>query len=162
MVMETPPRKRPRLSTPSSSSSRKHVNKRICTNGLAPPSPYNSTGKLYRANTEDEMDTVLESDVPESPIVQRKEQTALSVAFAPHTPLSEINNPFAKLNLKTSAQKKALATPVVPKAAVEGSKLVKKSARKTPGSAKTNKVQPFRIKVPMFVNYAETSLLLLH
>jgi len=71
------------------------------------------------------------------------------VSFAPHTPLGEINDPFAKLNLKTSAKKKSLATPVAQKATAEGSKSVKKSARKTPGSAKTNKAQPFRIKVSL-------------
>jgi len=162
MVMETPPRKRPRSSTPSSTSSRKHVNKRVCSNGPPPPSPYTAPGNSNRTNNEDDMDTVLESDVPKSPIVQRKDHTALSVSFAPHTPLGEINDPFAKLNLKTSAQKKALATPVVSKGAVEGSKSVKKSARKTPGSAKANKAQPFRIKVFLhFQRFTETSLLLL-
>src|SRR5271170_594596 len=160
MVMETPPRKRPRSSTPASSSS-KHVNKRVCSNPPPPPSPYTTTRNSYPTNDEEELDTVLESDVPESPITQRKDHTALSVSFAPHTPLGEINDPFAKLNLKTSAQKKSLATPVAQKATTEGSKSVKKSARKTPGSAKTNRAQPFRIKVSVFPSHAETSLLLL-
>ena len=148
-VMETPFRKRPRCSTPSSSSSPfpKHVNKRICSNRPPPASPYTTIENSYTTNNQDDPDTVLESDVPESPIAQRKDHSAPSVSFAPHTPLAEINYPFAKLNLKASAQKSCLETPVVPKTAVEGSKSAKKSGRKTPGSTKANKAQPFRIKV---------------
>lgn len=96
----------------------------------------------------------MESDVPESPIVQRKVNNTVSVSFATPTlmtPLREINNPFAKLNIKASAQKKitsSLATPVAIKSiATDGNKSVKKNARKTPGGGKSNKPQPFKIQV---------------
>jgi hypothetical protein len=89
----------------------------------------------------------MDSDVPESPIVQRK-AAAVSFAAPLLTPIREINNPFAKLNIKTSAQKKGtLATPVKLKSSADGNKSVKKSARKTPGSGKSNKPLPFKIQV---------------
>jgi hypothetical protein len=59
--------------------------------------------------------------------------------------MTEINDPFAKLNLKVSAQKKHLTTPVASKSNSDETKSAKKSVRKTPGSAKANKA--FKIKV---------------
>lgn len=143
-VVQTPPRKRPRSSTPSSASSH-NVNKRLRPD--TPPSPSPKTVRFNPINPEeDEEDAVLESDVPESSIVpSSKLPAAFSVTFAPDTPITEIDDPFAKLNIKTSAQKMHLATPIRLKINAEGSKSVKKSARKTPGSAKSNKA--FRIKV---------------
>ena len=89
----------------------------------------------------------MDSDVPESPIVQRR-PAAVSFAAPLFTPAREISNPFAKLNIKASAQKTAtLATPVKLKSSAEGNKSVKKSARKTPGSGKNNKPLPFKIQV---------------
>jgi hypothetical protein len=148
MVVETPPRKRPRSETPASSSSSRHINKRCRPDTLGSPSPK----AVHFDPIHLEKDKILESDVPESPIVQRKATAPLSVSFAsipPRTPMTEINDPLAKLNLKASAQKKNLATPVASKSNSEGIKSVKKSARKTPGSAKSNKAQPFRIKVSL-------------
>ena len=140
VVTETPPRKRPRSQTPSSSSSH-HVNKRFRPETLS-PSP--RAIRFDPVNTEE--DQILESDTPESPIAASKGTTTLSVSFAPRTPMTEINGPFEKLKV-SSAQKKTLATPVALKSNPEGSKSVKKSARKTPGSAKSNKALQFRIKV---------------
>jgi hypothetical protein len=144
-VIETPQRKRSRSATPSSSSSRR-VNKRFRPDTLLSLSP--KSVSLDPANGDE--DVVLESDVPESPIAPSRPIAALSVSFAPNTPLREINDPFAKLNLKTSAQKKNLATPVASKTNSDGSKSVRKSARKTPGTGKSNKC--FRIKVFSRVN----------
>ena len=144
--METPVRKRC-YSEISSSSSSRHVNKRFRSNSLASASP-----KVVRFNSshhEEDPDTVMESDVPDSPIAQRKSAPPLSVSFTsaqPLTPLSNLNNPFAKLNLKASAQKKNLSTPIVVKSSTDGSKSVKKIARRTPGSAKANKSMPFRTR----------------
>lgn len=139
--METPPRKRLRSRSPSSSSSR-NINKRFCFNTLVSPSV-----QFDPANHGQDIDTVMESDVPESPIAQRTQNTSLSVSFAPSTPSSGINNPFANLTLKSSLQQRTLATPVQSKSVIEGPKSVKKSARKTPGGAKTSKSMPFQIKV---------------
>ena len=139
-VAETPPRKRTRCFTPSSSSH--NVNKRFRLNTPISPSP--RTVRFDSANVAQE-DAILESDVPESPIGTRKgSNRGLSVSCEPHTPPAQIKNPFAKLKV-SSADKKSLATPVAVKANAEGSKSVKKSARKTPGSAKSTKA--FRIKV---------------
>lgn len=144
--MLTPVRKRPRSQTPSSSSSN-NINKRhrYRSNSLTSPSPAH---KYTHLNTIDDPDgdTVMDSDVLESPIVQRK---AAAVSFAALlTPIREINNPFAKLNIKASAQKKTtLATPVKLKSSADGSKSIKRSARKTPGSGKSNKPLPFKIHV---------------
>jgi hypothetical protein len=140
-VTETPPRKRRRSQTPSPSSSH-HVNKRFCPQTLTSPSlraaPFDSI--IHNE------DAILESDVPESPTTPRKEATTLSVSFAPATPMTEINNPFARLKV-SSVQKKTFTTPVVSKSNPEGSKSERKSVRKTPGSVKSNKALPFRIKV---------------
>lgn len=154
-VIETPQRKRPRSATPSSSSPL-HVNKRFRPDTLASPSP--KSVRLDPVNGDE--DVVLESDVPESPIPPSKPIAALSVSFAPNTPLREINDPFARLNLKTSTQKKNLATPVASKTNADGSKSVKKSARKTPGTGRSNK--SFRIKVFLLIVWSEGSLLLHH
>jgi len=153
-VIETPQRKRPRSATPSSSP--RHVNKRFCPDTLSSPS--RKSVRLDPVNGDE--DVVLESDVPESPIAHSRPIAALSVSFAPNTPLREINDPFAKLNLKTSAQKKNLATPVTSKTNSDGTKSVKKSARKTPGTGRSNK--SFRIKVFLVSMWSEGSLLLRH
>ena len=156
MVTETPPRKRRRSQTPSSSSSHQ-VNKRFRSDILTSPSP--STARFSLINNNE--DAVLESDVPESPIAPSKEASTLSVSFAPGTPMTEINDPFARLKV-SSAQKKAFATPVALKSDLDGSKSVKKSARKTPGSAKSNKPLPFRIKVLLSRTLVSYSLPPLH
>ena len=146
--MCTPVRKRPRSHTPSSVSPN-HINKRhrSRSNSLTSPSPAH---KHTPFNITDDLDgdTVMESDVPESPIVQRR-ANAVSFAAPPLTPIREINNPFAKLNIKASAQKKStLATRIALKSVTgDGNKSVKKSARKTPGSGKSNKPLPFKIQV---------------
>jgi hypothetical protein len=137
-VTETPPRKRRRSETPSS----RHINKRFRPEALTSSSP--RTGGFDPINHNE--DAISESDVPESPIAPSKEATILSVSFAPGTPTSVINDPFARLKV-SSAQKKTFATPVALKSNSEGSKSVKKSARKTPGSVKASKALPFRIKV---------------
>src|SRR5271169_1922891 len=93
MVAETPTRKRSRSETPSSASSR-YVNKRLCQGTLTSPSP--KTVHFDPINPEE--DAVLESDVPESPITPGKQTAGVSVSFAPNTPMSEISDPFAKLN----------------------------------------------------------------
>jgi hypothetical protein len=142
--LETPRRKRPR-SNPSSSSSSRHVNKRIRTNTISSPSP--KTVRFDPIGYEEE--AILESDVPESPIALKNGST-LTVSFENiplRTPTVEIDDPFTKLNLKSSTQKTNLNTPVATKTNTDGSKSVKKSARKTPGSAKANRALPFRIKV---------------
>lgn len=140
-VTETPPRKRRRSETPCSSSSH-HINKRFRPEALTSPSP---TIVRFDPINHNE-DAIPESDIPESPIAPSKEATVLSVSFAPGTPTVEINDPFARLKV-SSAQKKTFATPVALKNNSEGSKSVKKSARKTPGSVKSSKALPFRIKV---------------
>lgn len=140
-VTETLPRKRRRSQTPSSSH---HINKRFCPETLTSPSRTNPHFDPINNNK----DAILESDVPESPVVPGKDATMLSVSFAPGTPMAEINDPFARLKV-SSAQKKTFATPVALKSNSEGSKSVKKSARKTPGSAKSNKPLPFLIKVKL-------------
>src|SRR5208282_3436232 len=104
-VTETPPRKRPRSQTPSSFSS-PHVNKRFRPETLTSPSP--RTARFDPINHNE--DAILESDVPESPIAPSNEATTLSVSFAPGTPMTEINDPFARLKV-SSAQKKTFATP---------------------------------------------------
>lgn len=145
--MLTPVRKRLRPQTPSSSSPNK-INKRYrCrSNSRTSASPALKDTHLSGID-EPDGDTVMESDVPESPIVQRK-AAAVSFAAPLLTPVREINNPFAKLNIKASAQKKAtLATPVKLKSSADGNKSMKKSARKTPGSGKSNKPLPFKIQV---------------
>lgn len=91
---------------------------------------------------------MLVSNVPESPVARRKGTVPVAVTFAPNTPSGQINDPFAKLNLKTPAQQKGLSTPGAAKNDSEGTKSVRKSARKTPASVKSRKVLPFRIKVP--------------
>lgn len=142
--METPQRKRRRSETPSSPSSSRYVNKRFCTNTLTSPSP-----KIVHFDPAgDGGDTVLVSNVPESPVARRKGIVPAAVTFAPNTPSGQINDPFAKLNLKTPAQQKGLSTPGAAKNDSEGTKSVRKSARKTPASIKSRKVLPFRIKVP--------------
>jgi hypothetical protein len=150
--METPVRKRRRSATPSSlSSASRHVNKRFRSNSLASPSPKNV--RFSTISYEEEQDTVMDLAIPESPISQNG--TTVPVSFAPVPPLTptvEINNPFAKLNLKASAQKKVMSTPIASKSGTDGIKSVKKSARKTPGSGKTNKVLPFLIKVLLYYN----------
>jgi hypothetical protein len=142
-MLETPPRKRPRSSTPRSSAKRhSHINKRFCPNPRASPSP--RTVHFDRPATDD--DAIPDSDVPESPIPLKR--TNLEVSFAaPETPMREIKSPFERLNLRASGQKKGgLATPVTGGGG-ESVRSVKKSAKKTPGSARANKPQPFRIKV---------------
>jgi hypothetical protein len=146
-VMETPQRKRRRAETPSSPWSSLHVNKRPCTDILPSPSPKTVRFDPVRHGE----DTVLESDVPESPIAQAKGIVPLAVSFAPNTPTGQINDPFKKLSLKTSAQKKGLSTPAPAKHDSEGTKSVKKSARKTPASVRSRKAWPFRIKVSIFM-----------
>jgi hypothetical protein len=145
-MLETPPRKRPRSSTPRSSSSAHRVNKRFCPNPRTSPSP--RIVHFGPPPTDD--DAIPESDVPESPIPNKRAN--LEVSFvAPATPMREIKSPFERLNLKSSVQKKGgLATPVRGGGG-EGVRSVKKSARKTPGSARANKPQPFRIKVRLKV-----------
>src|SRR5579862_6878931 len=143
----TPVRKRPRSQTPSSSSPN-NINKRhrCRSNSLTSASP---ALKYTHISNIDELDgdTVMDSDVPESPIVQHR-AAAVSFAAPLLTPVREINNPFAKLNIKASAQKTAmLATPVKLKSSADGNKSIKKSARKTPGSGKNNKPLPFTIQV---------------
>src|SRR5438046_1402868 len=152
VVTETPPRKRPRSQTPSSSSSH-HVNKRFRPEILTSPTP--RSVRFDPVNPDE--DELLESDVPESPIAASKGTSTLSVSFAPGTPVTEINGPFEKLKV-SSVQKKNLATPVALKSNSEGSKSVKKSVRKTPGSAKSNKALSFRIKVFSFTTFVEYSL----
>ena len=146
--METPQRKRPRSETPHSLLSR-HVNKRFRRNSFISPSP--KTVRFNPAIEGAQNDTIDESDVPESPIKKYLQVSPVSgFPFAsgqPKTPEGEINVPFAKLNLKSSTQKKNTTTPVVSKITSEGPKSINKSAKKTPGSAKSNKVLPFRIKV---------------
>lgn len=148
--METPVRKRRRSTTPVSvSSASRHVNKRFRSNSLASPSPKNV--RFSTMTLEEEQDTVMELAIPESPISQN--ETVELVSFAPVPPLTptvEINNPFAKLNLKASAQKKVMNTPIASKSGTDAVKSVKKSARKTPGSGRANKVLPFLIKVPYY------------
>src|SRR5947199_5179099 len=98
-AMETPPRKRSRTETPSSTSpSRNHVNKRFRPN--FPPSQSPKAVHFDPSNLEEE-DTIHESDVPESPIALTKVSTTppplpLSVSFAsllPFTPTVEMNDP---------------------------------------------------------------------
>jgi len=144
--LETPCRKRTRSGTPLSHSSSRHLNKRFRTDDiLASPSPQNV--RTRHLPLEEDPDTVMESDVPESPIAARK--SLLSASFEtiePSTPSGELDDPFAKLNLKSSSGKKGLATPVAVKTG-DGNKSVKKSVRKTPGHPKTPKSLPFRINV---------------
>jgi len=148
-TLETPPRKRPLSATPSSSPSsssrRHHVNKRFRRDQRPSPSP--RTVRFETARPADNDDRISESDIPESPIPDKR--TASDVSCAPVTPLQEIDVPFERLNIKSSVPKKnPLATPVRGKVlGGETSRSVKKSAKKTPGSAKANKPQPFRIKV---------------
>jgi hypothetical protein len=146
--MSTPSRKRPCSEPPSSSSPRGH-HKRLRTEALL-MSPSPKTIRLAPENNGEDVDAILESDVPESPIRQPQETGLSSVSFASsrsQTPSREITDPFSRLNIKSSAHKRNLSTPVAVKLNSEGPKSVKKSARKTPGSAKSSKVLPFRIKV---------------
>jgi hypothetical protein len=110
---------------------------------LASPSPKNV--RFQPVSHENDTDAVMESPIQQSPIA--KSQSRLSMSFAPpRTPIGVSTDPFPNLKLKESLQKKTLATPVV-KSAVDGSKSAKKSARKTPGSTRSAKSMPFRIKV---------------
>jgi hypothetical protein len=150
-MLETPPRKRLRSETPASSARPRHqVNKRFCPRPRSSPSP--RTVRFEASPTDDE--AIAESDVPESPIPNKRpnlDGALLSVSLLQATPWREINAPFEKLNIKPSTQKKSrLVTPVRDKGAGETSRSGKKSVKKTPGSAKANKPQPFRIKVASF------------
>lgn len=151
--LETPVRKRPRSSTPSFSSSR-HANKRFRSNSIVSPSP-----KLVRFDSlshGEDLDAVMESDVPESPIAARKGSgsVARESACALLTPgAGDINNPFSKLTLKTPAHRKTMATPTAAKPGTDGTKSVRKSVRKTPGSVKSQKAPPFRIKVSWYFHH---------
>jgi len=147
-MLETPPRKRPRPATPSSSSSssRRHpVNKRFCPDQFPSLSP--RTVRFEPAQTADNDGPIGESDIPESPMPDKR--TSLDVLLPLATPLREIDVPFERLNIKSSVPKKnTLATPVRGKVlGGENARSVKKSAKKTPGSAKANKPRPFRIQV---------------
>ena len=147
-ILRTPQWKR-RLSESPSSSLSSHVNKRFCTETLASPSP--KAVRFNPAIDEADNDAVEESDVPESPIRERSQAPAVAelrfTSGQPNTPINGIHAPFKKLNLKTSAQKMVPATPLALKNTSEKPKSVRKSAKKTPGSTKANKVLPFRIKV---------------
>ena len=137
-MLETPPRKRPR----SSATRPTHINKRFCPDPRTSPSP--RTVHFGPPPTDD--DAVAESDVPESPIPNKRANLEVSFA-APATPMREIKSPFERLNIKSSVQRKGgMATPVRGSEG-EAVRSVKKSAKKTPGSARANKPQPFRIKV---------------
>ena len=148
-MLETPPRKRPLsatpLSSPSSSAPRQHANKRFRRDQRPSPSP--RTVSFEAARPADNDDHIAESDIPESPIPDKRTSSELLSPLV--TPLQEIDVPFEGLNIKSSVPKKsALATPVRGKVlGGDTSRSVKKSAKKTPGSAKANKPQPFRIKV---------------
>lgn len=142
--LDTPRRKRPRSKTPSSSSSRR-VNKRIREDSPQSPSPQASRARINGEHGAAEA-------IPNSPIAERQPQGA-SVSFAsvpPQTPSATINDPFAQLNLRSSVQKKLISTPLPSEGSGDVPKSVKKSARKTPGSARKNKPHAFRIKVISF------------
>lgn len=147
-VLQTPQLKRRRSDSPSSSLSN-HVNKRFYSETLASPSP--KAVRFDPAINGADNDAVEESDVPESPIREHSQAPAVPglrfTSGQPNTPINGINGPLKRLNLKASAQKMVPATPLAFKATSERPKSVRKSAKKTPGSTKANKVLPFRIKV---------------
>ena len=144
--LETPLRKRRRSTTPFSSL--RHPNKRARSSSIFSPSP-----KIVRFDPlshGEDIDIVMESNVPESPIALRRSASVTAVsAQSPQTPGGAgIDNPFAKLSLKTPRQGKENVTPMVAKSS-DHTKSAKRSARKTPGSAKSQKALPFRIKVQL-------------
>ena len=151
--METPQRKRRRLD-PSCLAQARPVNKRARAEPLVSPSP--EPVVLCALSDERENDVVMESDVPDSPNISLKQMTHFSVSFHEprfDTPTNGMDDSFSKLNLTTSThEEKAPATPLPLRPRSETTKSVKKSARKTPGSAKSckSKLSPFRIKVTSF------------
>jgi hypothetical protein len=143
--LQTPIRKRPRSTTPFSSS--RHPNKRARSNSLISPSP--KVVRFDPLSHGEDLDTHMESDVPESPILARRGVSVLGGGpVVPLTPgEAEIGGPFAKLTLKTPAHRKGVATPIAAAMSGDRTKSLKKSSRKIPGSVKSSKPLSFRIKV---------------
>ena len=153
MELESPAqRKRPRSNASTSPSPSRDI-KRMFIDELAPSSP--KAVRFDYANDGDQM--ALESYVPDSPIGTTScENSFARVSFKPLTPLTprtkelattQISDSLAKLELKPFTHKRNLATPVAARMGLDEPKSVRKSARKTPSSPKTNKALPFQLKV---------------
>jgi hypothetical protein len=145
--LETPVKKRSRGTTPFSISPHRHKRARSTSVVSSTPKvvrfePSSHGGKSSKAVERECRFSVEEVDevimIPASPA---------QLAQPPlQTPAEDIDNPFARLSIKTPGQKENDATPAT-KNPEDRTKSAKKSATKTPGKVSIPKAFAFRIKV---------------
>ena len=117
-----------------------HVNKRPYMESLQSERP--AFTKLAIESDEDEVH-MIPGSVFQSPVLLSR---LAASARNENSPTRAIRDPFTQLSLKASPSRGHMITPITARHLDENPKSVKKSARKMPGSVKSNKPSPFRVK----------------